>query len=64
MPKVKVNFQLPEDVVNKIDKKANELCVSRTACVTMLLVQALQIDDTMDVLKRMVELNGKENNEV
>lgn len=52
----RMNVQLPEELINKVDAFANTLHINRTAAVSVLLFQALQMNEGMETLK---ELNKK-----
>lgn len=52
----RMNVQLPEELMDKVDTFANTLHINRTAAVSVLLFQALQMNDGMETLK---ELNKK-----
>jgi len=52
----RMNVQLPEELMNKVDAFANTLHINRTSAVSVLLFQALQLNEGMETLK---ELNKK-----
>ena len=60
---IKINMNLPEDILEKTDKKAKQLGISRTAFITMTLSEKLMQTDLMDSLPQMLETlkNFKEN---
>ena len=61
--KMKANINIPEDVLQKTDKKAKALGISRSAFITMTLSEKLMQTDLMDSLPQMLETlkNFKEN---
>ena len=50
---MRVNLQMPDDLVARIDAKAKELYISRTAYMIIACTQKL---DSEDMLKRLPEL--------
>lgn len=48
---VRVNMYLPQSVLSKVDDLANELCLSRSACVTMLCSTYFTQQKAMDSMK-------------
>lgn len=60
---MKANINIPEDVLEKTDKKAKALGISRSAFITMTLSEKLMQTDLMDSLPQMLETlkNLKEN---
>jgi metal-responsive CopG/Arc/MetJ family transcriptional regulator len=63
---LKANLNIPEDVLKKIDRKAELLGISRSAFVTMTMSEKLMQTDTMenfpkllDALVKMVESDGE-----
>ena len=52
---MKANVNIPEDVLQKTDKKAKALGISRSAFITMTLSEKLMQTDLMDSLPQMLE---------
>lgn len=52
---MKLSLNLSDELVCEIDKKADSLFLNRTACITMLLAQALQQDkmiSSLDIISK------------
>ena len=47
----RVNLYLPNNMLEKVDNLANELCLSRSACVTMLCSTYFTQQKAMDTMK-------------
>lgn len=47
----RVNLYLPNTMLEKVDNLANELCLSRSACVTMLCSTYFTQQKAMDAMK-------------
>lgn len=51
---VKVNINLPEDLLEKTDKRAKQLGITRTAFITMTISEKLMQTDVMESLPEML----------
>lgn len=52
----RVNLNLPEDVVKRIDAYADKMCITRTAAVVMLCNTALDSQKAMSDLSELLVL--------
>ena len=52
---VKININIPEEILEKTDKRAKQLGISRTAFITMTISEKLMQNDLMDNLPTMME---------
>lgn len=46
----KLNINFPEDLLKKVDERAQQLYITRTAYIIMAVTQKLQSDDVVDAL--------------
>lgn len=53
---MRINLNIPDELVKIIDKKAKDLNINRTAFVVMSLSQYFQQGDAMDSIYKMLEL--------
>lgn len=53
---MRVNINISDDLLNQIDEKAKSLYVSRSAYITLALVQKLQSDSVIDTMPTLVEI--------
>lgn len=44
---------MPDDLVKKVDERAKQMFVSRSAYISMAMSQKVQSDDLLDVLPEM-----------
>lgn len=51
---MKVGISLKESVVEKIDKKAEEMGVSRSAYISMAIAEKMKQDDVVESLPEML----------
>ena len=56
---MKANINLPEDVLEKTDKRAKALGLSRSAFITMTLSEKLMQTDLMDSIPKVLEAMSK-----
>lgn len=56
---MKINYSIPEDVLEKVDIRAKELGISRSAFITMTLSQALMQNDFINQLPKMLAMVDK-----
>jgi metal-responsive CopG/Arc/MetJ family transcriptional regulator len=52
---MKANVNIPEEVLEKTDKRAKALGISRSAFITMTLSEKLMQSDLMDSIPQMLE---------
>lgn len=52
----RLNINLTEEVVEKVDLYAKKIGVSRTAAISFLIVQGLQVDMFPESLDKLVEV--------
>ena len=52
---MKANVNIPEEVLEKTDKRAKALGISRSAFITMTLSEKLMQTDLMDSIPKMLE---------
>ena len=52
---MKANVNIPEEVLEKTDKRAKALGISRSAFITMTLSEKLMQSDLMDSIPKMLE---------
>lgn len=52
---MKVTITLPDEVLKKVDKKAEESFISRSAWISSAIAFKLQSDDIMDLLPVLVQ---------
>lgn len=50
---MRININVPDDLVKKVDEKAKQMFVSRSAYISMAMSQKVQSDDLLDVLPEM-----------
>lgn len=50
---MRININMPDDLVKKVDERAKQMFVSRSAYISMAMSQKVQSDDLMDVLPEM-----------
>jgi metal-responsive CopG/Arc/MetJ family transcriptional regulator len=53
---MRVNINISDDLLKQIDEKAKSLYVSRSAYITLALVQKLQSDSVIDTMPTLVEI--------
>jgi len=53
---MRINLNIPDELVKTIDKKAKSLNLNRTAYVVMTLSKYLQQEDLMDVFPEFVKM--------
>ena len=53
---MRVNINISDDLLKQIDEKAKSLYVSRSAYITLALVQKLQSDSVIDTMPTLVEM--------
>jgi len=53
---MRVNLNIPDELLKTLDKKAKELNINRSAFVVMSLSQHFQQDDAMDSINKMLKL--------
>lgn len=62
----KINMNLPDELINKLDEKAKSLYMTRTSYVIMALTQKIQSDEVVESLpefkKAISELTQIGNN--
>ena len=56
---MRVNINISDDLLKQIDEKAKSLFVSRSAYITLALVQKLQSDSVIDTMPTLVDLAKK-----
>lgn len=56
---MKANINLPEEVLEKTDKRAKALGLSRSAFITMTLSEKLMQTDIIDNLPKMMQALNK-----
>jgi len=56
---MKINYSIPDEVLEKVDIRAKQLGISRSAFITMTMSQALMQTDFMSQLPKMLELADK-----
>ena len=56
---MRVNINISDDLLKQIDEKAKSLFVSRSAYITLALVQKLQSDSVIDSMPTLVDLAKK-----
>lgn len=57
---IRVNLNLDEMLLERIDKYAKKLGISRTAAVSVLCGECLEQKEAMVTLGKMVDIVGKE----
>lgn len=50
---MRININMPDDLVKKVDERAKQMFVSRSAYISMAMSQKVQSDDLLDVLPEM-----------
>lgn len=50
---MRININMPDDLVKKVDERAKQMFVSRSAYISMAMSQKVLSDDLMDVLPEM-----------
>lgn len=50
---MRININMSDDLVKKVDERAKQMFVSRSAYISMAMSQKVQSDDLMDVLPEM-----------
>lgn len=50
---MRININMPDDLVKKVDERAKQMFVSRSAFISMAMSQKVQSDDLLDVLPEM-----------
>ena len=53
---MRVNINISDDLLKQIDEKAKSLFVSRSAYITLALVQKLQSDSVIDTMPSLVAM--------
>ena len=53
---VRINMNLGDSLVEKIDEFAKEMNINRTAAVSILCTNALKNMEAMDVMKELLEM--------
>jgi metal-responsive CopG/Arc/MetJ family transcriptional regulator len=55
----RLNLNLTDDVVNRIDVYAKKIGVSRTAAISFLIVQGMQVESFPESLEKLVEVSKR-----
>lgn len=50
--KVRINVLLGKELIDRIDKYASEMCISRTAAISVLCAQALDYQESLKLLSQ------------
>ena len=62
---MRINMNMPEELVKKVDERAKELYLSRSAFITRAVSEKLQADDVVkimpDVLSAITNLKNMED---
>ena len=58
---MRVSINVPDELLEKIDKRAKKLYISRSAYISTALAQKLQADDMFDVMPQILsKMNDSE----
>lgn len=53
---MRINVNLSEDLIKKIDEKAKSLYLSRSAYISMCLGEKLQFDEVIESMPKLISL--------
>lgn len=61
---MRINMNMPEELVKKVDERAKELYLSRSAFITMAVSEKLQADDVVKIMPDVLSaINNLKNME-
>jgi metal-responsive CopG/Arc/MetJ family transcriptional regulator len=58
----RLNINLPQELVDKVDEYADNLCIQRTTAITVLLNTALNQQDGIKALQDLMNAYNEEKN--
>ena len=59
---MRININISDDLLKQIDEKAKALFVSRSAYITLALVQKMQNDSVLDTMPSLVKMAQQAQN--
>ncbi len=60
----RLNLNLDEDLISKIDVYAEELHINRSACISVILSQFLSNKETVTTMGKMIDIYEKEKGNI